>query len=144
MLFKICTNWYNAYQKNLLYEDYLKCAARVADLLLSRSHDTELLQEAASSFHVYGKLHRLCLRQWMTEKYISRIFSAGKLTVRYSVKSIALVKYNLDSVDENIFAQLDKYFDWVAHKLGSIHYVPVIEAINKLNSMIQEETNETN
>lgn len=144
MLFKICTNWYNAYQKNLLYEDYLKCAARVADLLLSGSHDTELLREAATSFHVYGKLHRLCLRQWMTEKYILKIFSEGKLTVRYIVKSIAKVKYNQDDVDENLLTSLDKYFDWVAHKLGSIHYVPVMEAINKLNSMIQEETNETN
>ena len=144
MLFKVCTNWYNAYQKNLLYDDYLKCAALVSDLLLSKSHDMRLLREAASSFHVYGKLYRLCLRRWMTEKYILKIFSAGKLTIRYSVKNIALLKYNLDSVDENIFAQLDKYFDWVAHKLGSIHYVPVMEAINKLNSMIQEETNETN
>lgn len=144
MLFKVCTNWYNAYQKNLLYDDYLKCAALVADLLLSKSHDTESLRKAASSFHVYGKLHRLCLRRWMTEKYILKIFSAGKLTVRYSVNNIALVKYGLESVDENLFASLDKYFDWVAHKLGSIHYVPVMEAINKLNSMIQEETNETN
>lgn len=139
MLFKVCTDWYTAHQKNMLYDDYLNCAALLVDVYLNKTKDIHTIKNAAASFHVYGKIKILFIRKWMSSRYIRKVFNYGKLTIRYIAYSIAKTKYNLNTVDENLITQLDKYFDWVADQIGNLHYVPIVEAMHKIESIIQEE-----